>query len=154
MDFVDFMRKWKSQVSIENLPAESELDRLRENIPVQAAKALYGETEMSKAWRVLENLYGDTDLIANILKNQLKTIKTKGKQDYDIVIDLVTDVNNIVLRLIALDKETLLHADNEFLSSVYRVLPSPTQTKWLEFDKSSYHSKWSAFMKFLEISRE
>ena len=108
VDFVDFMRKWKSQVSIENLPAESELDRLRENIPVQAAKALYGETEMSKAWRVLENLYGDTDLIANILKNQLKTIKTKGKQDYDIVIDLVTDVNNIVLRLKALGSYCML----------------------------------------------
>ena len=41
--FVDFMRKWKSQVSPANLPAESELDRLRESIPVQAAKTLFGE---------------------------------------------------------------------------------------------------------------
>ena len=95
VDFVDFMRKWKSQVSIENLPAESELDRLRENIPVQAAKALYGETDMSKAWRVLENLYGDSDLIANILKNQLKTIKSKGRFSpddpwSDFAIDAVT----------------------------------------------------------------
>ena len=44
----------------------------------------------------------------NILKNQLKTLKSKGKQDYDIVIDLVTDVNNIVLRLKALDSYCML----------------------------------------------
>ena len=63
VDFADFMRKWKSQVSKAGLPPEAELDRLRENIPVQAAKALYGESDMGKAWKVLENLYGDKDLI-------------------------------------------------------------------------------------------
>ena len=154
VDFADFMRKWKSQVSKAGLPPEAELDRLRENIPVQAAKALYGESDMGKAWKVLENLYGDKDLISNILKNQLKNIKVKGKHDYDVVIELVTDVNNIVLRLKALEMETMLHVDSEFLSSVYRALPPHYQTKWLEFDKSVYHSKWAGFMKFLDISRD
>ena len=51
---------------------------------------------MAGAWKILEGLYGDKDLIANMLKNQLKSIMGKGKMDYDIVIDLVTDVNNIV----------------------------------------------------------
>ena len=54
---------------------------------------------MSKAWKILESLYGDKDLIANKLKSQIKNIKVKGKHDYDIDIELVTDVNNIVLRL-------------------------------------------------------
>ena len=31
VEFSDFVRKWKSQVSTANLPAEAELDRLREN---------------------------------------------------------------------------------------------------------------------------
>ena len=154
VDFVDFMRKWKSQVSKANLPPEAELDRLRENVPVQAAKALYGEGDMANAWKILEHLYGDKDLIANILKNQLKSIKARGKHDYDVVIDLVTDVNNIVLRLKSLDMEPMLHADTEFLSSVYRALPSHSQNKWLEFDKSVYHSKWAGFMRFLDISRD
>ena len=44
-------------------------------------------------------MYGDKDLIANMLKTQLKNISVKGKIDYEIVIDLVTDVNNIILRL-------------------------------------------------------
>ena len=154
IDFADFMRKWKSQVSTANLPAESELDRLRDNVPLQATKALYGESSMEKAWKILENLYGDKDLIINKLKNQLKSIKSQNKQDHDIVIDLVTDVNNIVLRLSSLGAEQMLHYDNEFLSSVYRVLPSHYQTRWLEYNKSPYKSKWAAFMVFLESSHD
>ena len=154
IEFADFVRKWKSQVSKANLPAESELDRLRESVPVQAAKALFGENDMSKAWKILEGLYGDKDLIANMLKKQLKNMKVKGKHDFDIVIELVTDVNNIALRLKALEMEEMLHVDNEFLSAVYRVLPSNSQTKWLEFDKSLYRSKWAAFTKFLEVARD
>ena len=154
VEFADFVRKWKSQVSKANLPAESELDRLRESVPAQASKALFGENDMTGAWKILEGLYGDKDLIANMLKNQLKGIKGKGKMDYDIVIDLVTDVNNIVLRLKALNMEEILHVDNEFLSAVYRALPSNSQTKWLEFDKNLFRSKWAAFTKFLEVARD
>jgi hypothetical protein len=84
---------------------------------VQAAKALFGESEMPKAWKLLESLYGDKDLIANKLKSQLKNIKIKDKHDYDVVIELVTDVNNIVLSLQALGLEEMLHVDNEFLSA-------------------------------------
>ena len=68
VNFAEFMRRWKTQVSTANLPPESDLDRLRDCIPVQAAKALFGESEMMKAWKLLENLYGDKDLIANKLK--------------------------------------------------------------------------------------
>ena len=46
ISFGDFVRKWRSQVSKANLPPESEMDRLRDNIPVQAAKPLYGENDM------------------------------------------------------------------------------------------------------------
>ena len=48
--FADFMRKWKAQVTPANLPLESELDRLRENIPPQASKTLFGEKSMANAW--------------------------------------------------------------------------------------------------------
>ena len=152
--FADFKRKWLSQVTPARLPAESELDRLRENIPQQAAKALFGEKEMSKAWKILENLYGDKDLIANKLKLQLKTIKVQAKHDYDVVIELVTDINNIVLRLKAIDMEQVLHTDCEFLSAVFRALPSKFQDKWLDYDKGLYSSKWAALMSFLEVSRD
>ena len=151
--FADFMRKWKTQVSTANLPQESDLDRLRDNIPNQAAKALFGESEMSKAWKLLESLYGDKNLIANKLKSQLKNIKIKAKHDHDVVMELVTDVNNIVLRLKALDVEEVLHVDIEFLSAVYRALPAISQVEWLRFDKSCHRSNWAAMIKFLEEAR-
>ena len=103
MEFAEFARKRKAQVHTSNLPEESELDRLRESIPAQASKSLYGESNMTGAWKVLECLYGDKDLNANKLKAQLKSIKGRGKSDYDVVIDLVTDVGNIVLRLKAIE---------------------------------------------------
>ena len=133
------------------MPPESELDRLRDSIPVQASKALYGENSMDNAWKILEGLYGDPDLIANKLKAQLKSIKGRGRTDCDVVIDLVTDVNNIILRLKAIKMEEVLHVDGEFLSAIYRVLPSQFQTKWLDYDKDPYRSKWAAFVKFLEV---
>ena len=153
-EFAEFSRKWKAQVHTARLPMETELDKLRESIPAQASKALYGESSLDKAWKMLESLYGDKDLIANKLKSQLKNIRSRGKSDYDVVIDLVTDVNNIVLRLKAIGKEEVLHVDNEFLASVYKVLPYNCQVKWLEQDTSLYRSKWAAFTKFLEIARE
>ena len=154
VEFSEFARKWKSQVSTANLPPESELDRLRDSIPAQASKALFGESCMKSAWKILENLYGDKDLIANKLKTQLKSIKGKGRTDSDLVIDLVTDVNNIILRLKAIEMEEALHVDSEFLAAVFRALPNHNQTKWLEYDKTPYRSKWAAFIKFLESARE
>ena len=96
---------------------------------------------MPKAWKVLENLYGDKDLIANILKNQLKNVKIKGKIEYEVVIELATDVNNIVLRLKAIDREEMLHVDNEFLGAVFRCLPNNSQIQWLQFEKNLFKSK-------------
>ena len=40
--FPDFKRKWMANVSNSNLTPESELDRLRDNVPSQAAKTLFG----------------------------------------------------------------------------------------------------------------
>ena len=96
---------------------------------------------MPKAWKVLENLYGDKDLIPNILKNQLKNVKIKGKIEYEVVIDLATDLNNIVLRLKAIDREETLHVDNEFLGAVFRCLPNNSQIQWLQFEKNLFKSK-------------
>ena len=46
MEYPDFVRKWKALVGEAGLNVESELDRLRDHIPPQAAKALYGASSM------------------------------------------------------------------------------------------------------------
>ena len=151
VEYADFVRKWKATVGKSGLSVEGELDRLRDNVPSQAAKALYGENSMAGAWGIMDKLYGDKDLVANKLKMQLKSIKLRGKGEPDIVIDLVTEVNNLVLRLKTLNMEQMLKVDNDFLSSIYRVLPAIVQREWLDYNKEAYTSKWDAFMKFLEV---
>ena len=129
------MRKWKAQVGNANLDPELELDSLRDNTPTQTSKAFYGTTTICEAWRILHKFYGDRDLIANKLKRQLKNIKPKGKNEDDIVIDLVTVFQNIELRLNSFELGDVLEADGEFASSVFATLPSSSKRNWLEFKK-------------------
>ena len=63
----------------------------------------------------MDKPYGDKDLIANKFKRQLKTIRPKSKRDNDMLIDLVTEVHNVVPRLDYLEHDVVLKADGEFL---------------------------------------
>ena len=78
LDFPEFKRRWIANVTSENLGAEAELDRLRDNVPDQAKKMLIGEKSMDTAWKILTKLYGNKTMIANKLKNKLKNINTYG----------------------------------------------------------------------------
>ena len=97
IDYPDFIRKLK--VERANFDIDFELDRLKDNVPIQASKALYGTTTIDAAWGVLNKLYGDKYLNANELEGQLKNIKPTDMKDKELVIDLITEVHNVVLRL-------------------------------------------------------
>ena len=47
LEYVEFKTKWKSQVSSCPMPAEMELDRLKENLPDQAKKNLFDVNSLS-----------------------------------------------------------------------------------------------------------
>ena len=53
LDFPEFKRKWAANVSREKLEEESELDRLRDNVPETARKMLIGEKSLENAWKIL-----------------------------------------------------------------------------------------------------
>ena len=152
--YPDFKRKWKANVGNANLTAEGELDRLKENVPAQAAKLLYSETNMANAWKVLDSMYGNKSMIANKLKNQLKEIQPNGKEDYDIVINLAIDVKSIQNRLEELNLESMLKYDAEYLSAVFQALPTSERLEWLKYDKEGYDFEWDALVSFLEQARE
>ena len=154
ISYPDFKRKWVANVSRANLSPESELDRLRDNVPSQASKMLFGEVTMAGAWGIMDNLYGNKTIIANKLKTQLKTIKAVGKEDFDMVINLAIDVKTIDKRLRSLNLQQMLCYDDEYLSSVFRALPSSERLEWLKFDKTAYSFEWEAMMVFLEQARE
>ena len=154
ISYPDFKRKWLANVSKSNLSPESELDRLRDNVPSQAAKMLFGEVTMAGAWGIMDKLYGNKTIIANKLKTQLKTIKAVGKEDFDVVINLTIDVKTIEKRLRALNLQQMLCYDDEYLSSVFKALPVSERLEWLKFEKSGYSFEWDAMMVFLDQARE
>ena len=131
-----------------NLHEESEVDKLMDSIPPDAADQLYGVTKKSKAWEILDKRFGDPKIISMKLKAQLKSIQSEGKSDPARVIFLAIKVRTIVIKLEALNMSVALEHDSEFLSAVYCALPDKHQTRWLDYTKTSNH--WQDMMKFME----
>ena len=153
-DFPEFHRKWLAVVAPANLPEEAEVDRLRDALPKDVKEMLTGVHKRDKAWDILTKRFGDKDLIATSLKNQLKNLSFKDKSDHERMISLTIKIRSLVSRLESLGASEALKHDGEFISSIYFQLPDRQKSKWLEFDKTSHPDKWSAIMQFLENSYE
>ena len=154
LDYPEFVRRWGSQVHSEKLEEQSELDRLRDNIPNDAKKMLTGEKSLVGAWKILTKLYGNKTMLANKLKAKLKNIKISGREDHDIVINLAIEVKSIVNSLTEMTMQEMLKYDDEYLSAIFRILPAPHRIKWLEFDKMKHASTWEAMEAFLDDAHE
>ena len=148
LEFPGFKRKWLSQVSKAGLPAESELDKLRDAVPKQARDMLYGVNLLDDAWKILDHRYGNKDVISRKLKDQLKNIVCEGSNEPEKFMDLKIKVKNIVTRLETMGLQSELKYDREFLSAVYNALPQRYRVKWLDLVKTE--DKWSDMLKFLE----
>ena len=152
VEFPEFHRKWLAIVSPANLPDEAEVDRLRDALPKDAREMLEGVHKREKAWDILTKRFGDKDLIATTLKNQLKSLCIKERTDHEKMITLAVKIRSIVTRLESLGASEALKHDGEFISAIYFQLPDRQKSKWLEFDKASYSDKWAAIMVFIEES--
>ena len=153
-DYPEFHRKWLAVVGPANLPEEAEVDRLRDALPKDAMEMLTGVSKVSKAWEILSKRFGDKDLIATKLKNELKGLTFKEKADHEKVIAIAIRIRSIVTRLESLQASDALKYDGEFVSAVYFQLPDRQKSKWLEFDKKLHPDKWTALMEFLEDAYE
>ena len=154
LDFPEFKRRWHANVTRENLEEESELDRLRDNIPETAKKMLIGEKSLESAWKILTKLYGNKTMIANKLKGKLKNIKSSGEEDHNVVIGLAVEVKSIVKNLTELKMQDMLKYDDEYLSAIFRAMPSQARNDWLKYDKDKFDSVWEAMEKYLEEAHE
>ena len=151
VDYPEFHRKWLAVVGPANLPEEAEVDRLRDAMPRQAKEMLVGIHRKAKAWEILNKRYGDKDLIATKLKNELKNLNFKEKTDHEKVIAITIKVRSLITRLESLGASEALKYDGEFLSAIYFQLPDRQKANWLEFNKNSFSNKWSALLSFLDI---
>ena len=154
LDYPEFKRKWAAIVTRENLEQESELNRLRDQVPETARKMLIGEKSLSNAWAILTRLYGNKTMLANKLKGKLKDVKGSGKEDHDIIINLCIEVKSIICSLTELGMQEMLKYDDEYLSAVFRALPSQERTMWLKFEKVKFGSEWEAMENFLDKAHE
>ena len=149
LDFMEFKRKWSNQVSSHNPPSTYELDRLKENIPVEGQKMLYGVDSLSTAWNQLEKTYGDQSVIVQKLKSRLKRLMPVSKEDHEVMIELHNEIEYLVKRLAEFDAQNLLYYDNEYLNAAYKHLPSFARYEWDQFNTDEFDNRWKAFMFFM-----
>ena len=149
LEYVEFKTKWKSQVSSCPMPAEMELDRLKENLPDQAKKNLFDVNSLSIAWDILDKLYQDTNLITQKLKNRMKNLQVKSSEPHEMIIEIHQEVDYLVKRLVKMKAQDLLKTDNDYLNAIYSKLPLSTQEKWDDYELKEDETEWKAFSIFL-----
>ena len=148
LEYMEWKKRWESQVSSHSPPADFEIDLLKQNLPEEGRKKLYGCDSLSTAWRLLDKMYGDQKLIIQKLKSKLRNLKPKSKEPHEIVIELADEVEYLIKRLRMLEATAVLSIDNDFLNSVYKHLPEFHKLKWDDFDQEGYPNEWAAFMAF------
>ena len=109
------------------------MDLLKENIPEEGRKKLYGVDSLTSAWKQLEKLYRDKSLFCQKLKSRLKNLKPSSNQPHEIVIEINNEIEYLVKRLKDINAVTLLYFDNEYLNVCYKHLPSIYQHEWDKF---------------------
>ena len=137
-----------------HLPEEAEIDRLRDSMPKDAKEMLTGVIKLTKAWEILTKRFGDKDLIATKLKNELKALSISEKYDHEKIIALVIKIRSLVSRLETVKASEALKYDGEFVAAVYFQLPERQKIKWLEFDSDKFDDKWAALIAFLDDAYE
>ena len=154
VEYLEFKRKWNSQVSSNKPPTEFELDLLKKMIPEEGKQKLYGVESLSSAWLLLDKQYGDERLICQKLKTRLKNLKPKATEPHEVIIEINNEIEYLVKRLRDLGAQDLLYFDNEYLNNCYKHLPSPYQYDWDKFNSEEFTNPWIAFMSFMsEMSR-
>ena len=148
LEYMEWKKRWESQVSSHKPPVEFEIDLLKLNLPEEGRKKLYGCDSLSTAWLLLDKMYGDQKLIIQKLKSKLRNLKPKSKEPHEIVIELADEVEYLIKRLRLLEATDVLSIDNDFLNSVYKHLPEFHKQKWDDFDLDGYPNEWAAFMAF------
>ena len=153
LDYLDWKKRWESQVNSHKPPADFEIDLLKRNIPEQGKMKLFGVESLPMAWNLLDKLYGDKKLICQKLKNKLKTLKPKSTESHEIIIELSDEVDYLVKRLTLLKANELLDVDNDYLNALYQHLPQFYQLTWDSFDTDQFPTEWAAFMSYMNDIR-
>ena len=148
LEYMEWKKRWESQVSSHSPPADFEMDLLKRNLPDEGRKKLYDCDSLTTAWKLLDKMFGDPKLIVQKLKSKLRGLKPKSKEPHEIIIEIADEVEYLIKRLRLLGATAVLSIDVDFLNSIYKHLPEFHKQKWDDFDQSGYPDEWAAFMAF------
>ena len=103
LQYLEWKIKWKALISVHKPDPIYELDLLKENIPEQGRKNLFGCESLVKAFDLLDKLCGDQKLITQKLKSRLRNLKPVSTEPHEIVIEMQEEIDCLVKRLKALN---------------------------------------------------
>ena len=134
IDYMEWKKRWASQVSSHHPPDDFEIDLLKRHLPEEGRKKLFGCDSLTTAWRLLDKMYGDPKLIIQKLKSKLRNLKPKSKEPHEVVIEIADEVEYLVKRLRLLGATSVLSIDVDFLNSIYKNLTELHRQKWDNYD--------------------
>ena len=150
LEYIEFKKRWKSEISSHKLTADFEIGLLKRNIPEEGKIKLFNVESMDTAWNQLDKVYGDKGVICQKLKTKLKTLHPKSVDNHEIIIEIFNQMEYIVKRMNELGASALLQFDNDFWNCCYMVLPCEAQQQWDRYDSTSFTNKWDAFFAFMK----
>ena len=150
LDYMEFKKRWKAEVSSHNLTPSFEIEKMKKNIPEEGRIKLFNVEDMDSAWKLLDKAYGGKDVICQKLKTKLRTLTPKATEDHEIVIEIFNQMEYIHKRMTDLGAGDILVFDNDYWNYLYKLLPIHVQHRWDIYKKDSFSNKWESFMEFMK----
>ena len=148
-EFVEFRSQFHELCQGEGYTLILEMAQLRLKLPREAINLIAGLQSPTKAWKRLEELYGNRELsILSAIRN-LREFKSSKSAAHEQVIKLVSAVQKCQMELQNVKATCDLLGDRESVASIIQALPLTIRDKWYDrkvpedtYKKGRYLMKW------------
>ena len=110
------------EVSPEQKPEVFEVNALKDQVPLIAKNKLHEITSLTEAWKILDQLYGQSALIRSKLKGKIQSLQLKATKSPQREIELFDSVQHISSRIKSAGGGNMLAADEEYIALVAKHL--------------------------------
>ena len=154
-EFSEFRNHFRELCRGERYTPVLEMAQLRFKLPNEALAAIAGLQCPEKAWKRLEEQYGNRELsILSALKN-LREFKSSKSASHEVMIELASAVQKCVTMLENVKALDDLLTDRESVACIVHALPATIKDKW--YDKEvpeETHKKAEVLLKWIETQRQ
>ena len=93
LDYPLFKRNWSIEISLNCLPEHIKINHLKSAVPALSKDRLYEVVNLSEAWSILDQIYGQKFDLLDKLKQEFMAIKVSSKVSPYIEIELYEKVH-------------------------------------------------------------